>query len=157
MNRFRAAAKPLLICCIAIWMFHGRIAAGEEQRLRLIVETDAGGDPDDEQSMVRFLLYANEWDVTGIIANRPHAREGENQNVHRTGLAIVEAMVDAYGECWPRLREHDNRYPPPELLLERTVPGYNDTDAGVKLIIDAVDAEDPRPVWYLNWGTDDGA
>ena len=41
------------------------------EKLRVIVETDAGGDPDDEQSQVRFLLYANEWDVVGIIANRP--------------------------------------------------------------------------------------
>ena len=40
------------------------------ERLRVIVETDAGGDPDDEQSMVRFLLYSNEWDVEGIICNR---------------------------------------------------------------------------------------
>jgi hypothetical protein len=47
-------------------------------RLRLIIETDAGGDPDDEQSLVRFLLYANEWDIEGIIANRPEARDGEN-------------------------------------------------------------------------------
>src|SRR5207249_9008892 len=39
-------------------------------KLRVIIETDAGGDPDDEQSLVRFLLYTNEWDVEGIIANR---------------------------------------------------------------------------------------
>ncbi|HVK59408.1 MAG TPA: nucleoside hydrolase-like domain-containing protein, partial [Candidatus Kapabacteria bacterium] len=32
------------------------------ERLRVMVETDAGGDPDDEQSLVRFLLYSNEWD-----------------------------------------------------------------------------------------------
>jgi hypothetical protein len=43
---------------------------GESDRLRLMIETDAGGDPDDEQSLVRFLLYANEWDVEGIIARR---------------------------------------------------------------------------------------
>ena len=30
------------------------------ERLRIMIETDAGGDPDDEQSLVRFLLYANE-------------------------------------------------------------------------------------------------
>src|SRR4051812_23355725 len=57
-------------------------------RLRLIIETDAGGDPDDEQSLVRFLLYANEWDVEGIIANRSRARDGENLNPERTGLGI---------------------------------------------------------------------
>src|SRR6187402_1581188 len=61
-------------------------------RLRLIVETDAGGDPDDEQSMVRFLLYVNEWDVDGIIANRARCRDGENLNRERTGLGVVRAQ-----------------------------------------------------------------
>jgi hypothetical protein len=37
-------------------------SAVSPERLRLIVETDAGGDPDDEQSLVRFLLYVNEGD-----------------------------------------------------------------------------------------------
>lgn len=126
-------------------------------RLRLIIETDAGGDPDDEQSLVRFLLYANEWDVEGIIANRPHARERENRNPERTGLGIVRALVAAYGRCHPTLARHDPRYPAPERLLERTVPGYEDTDAGVNLILRAVDAPDPRPVWFSNWGTDHGS
>src|SRR5262245_43059734 len=52
--------------------------AGGTERLRVIIETDAGGDPDDEQSLVRFLLYANEWDVEGIICTLPRAREKEN-------------------------------------------------------------------------------
>ncbi len=127
------------------------------ERLRLIIETDAGGDPDDEQSLVRFLLYANEWDVEGIIANRPRARDGENRNRERTGLGIVRDLVKAYGECYPRLVQHDSRYPPPEQLLSRTVPGYEDTDDGLNLIIRAVDSNDPRPVWFSNWGTDHGA
>jgi hypothetical protein len=136
----------------------GTAAADEEPaRLRLIVETDAGGDPDDEQSMVRFLLYANEWDVEGIIANRPRAREGENLNPERTGLGIVRAMVRAYGECHRSLIEHDPRYPAPERLRERTVAGYDDVDDGMRLIIAAVDHPDPRPIWFMNWGTDNGS
>src|SRR5262245_957431 len=131
--------------------------APEANRLRLIVETDAGGDPDDEQSLVRFLLYVNEWDIEGIIANRPTARDKENKNPERTGLAIVQRLVKAYGECHPNLVKHDKRYPTPETLLKRTVAGYDDTDDGVKLIIAAVDADDPRPVWFLNWGTDHGS
>ncbi|HTI50707.1 MAG TPA: nucleoside hydrolase-like domain-containing protein [Planctomycetaceae bacterium] len=125
-------------------------------RLRLIVETDAGGDPDDEQSLVRFLLYANEWDVEGIIATRALARDGENRNAERTGLGIVRRLVRAYGECQPNLRTHDDRYPKAEALLERTVAGYGG-DGGVDLIMKAVDAPDPRPVWFLNWGTDHGS
>ncbi len=132
-------------------------ATAPTERLRLIVETDAGGDPDDEQSLVRFLLYANEWDVEGIIANRPVARERENLNSERTGLGIVQRQLAAYAECYPKLVRHDGRYPKPEVLRKRAVPGYADTPAGVDLILKAVDSPDPRPVWFLNWGTDNGS
>jgi outer membrane protein assembly factor BamB len=129
----------------------------EKARPRVIIETDAGGDPDDEQSLVRFLLYANDLDVEGIIANRPVARERENKNVERTGLGIVRRMLKAYEACYPKLVQHDRRYPPPGTLWERTVAGYNDVEDGVRLIIEAVDREDPRPLWFCNWGTDAGA
>ncbi len=127
------------------------------QRLRIIIETDAGGDPDDEQSLVRFLLYANEWDVEGIIANRPAARDGENLNAERTGLGIVRRQIDAYGACHAKLVQHDPRYPTSEYMQAHTVAGHADTDDGVQLIIEAVDRDDPRPVWFCNWGTDDGS
>jgi hypothetical protein len=134
-----------------------RGGAWDPARLRLIIETDAGGDPDDEQSLVRFLLYVNEWDVEGIIANRPVARDRENLNPERTGLGIVRRFLKAYGECYPNLVEHDPRYPKPEFLWERTVAGYEDTNEGVDLMIAAVDRDDPRPVWFTNWGTDHGS
>jgi len=128
-----------------------------QDRLRVIIETDAGGDPDDEQSLVRFLLYANEWDIEGIIANRPRARDGENRNSERTGLGVVRQQLTAYGQCWTNLVPHDPRYPPLSALWERTVAGSNETDAGVNLILAAVDRADPRPVWYADWGTDAGS
>jgi len=53
--------------------------------------------------------------------------------------------------------KHDASFPTPQLLLERTVAGYNDVHDGVKLIIRAVDADDTRPVWFSNWRTDNGA
>ena len=125
--------------------------------LRLIIETDAGGDPDDEQSLVRFLLYANEWDIEGIIANRPLTRRPENKNPQDTGLGIVRRLLDAYGQCRPNLVQHDARYPTKEFLWQRTVAGYNDTSDAVNLIVAAVDRDDPRPLWYSDWGTDNGA
>lgn len=128
-----------------------------DPRLRVIIETDAGGDPDDEQSLVRFLLYVNEWDVEGIIANRPRAREGENRNRERTGHGIVTALVKAYGECWTNLVQHDGRYPRPETLLAKTVAGYDDREDAVNLILPALDRDDPRPIWYADWGSDHGS
>jgi hypothetical protein len=146
-NQAAAAAEPPDVL----------LPASANERLRIIVETDAGGDPDDEQSLVRFLLYTNEWDVEGIICNRAEARDGENRNPERTGLDIVERLVKAYGECYPQLIQHDTRYPKPETLRQRTVPGYENGDEGVELILAAVDSNDPRPVWFLNWGTDHGS
>jgi hypothetical protein len=147
---------------VLAWLIGGFVLALGQQtsaaeRSRLIIETDAGGDPDDEQSLVRFLLYANEWDIEGIIANRPKAREGENRNPERTGLGIVRRLLNAYGECYPNLIKHDTRYPTSDYMWQRTVAGYNDTDDAVKLLIGAVDKEDSRPVWYSDWGTDHGA
>lgn len=134
-----------------------RVAPPAGERLRVIIETDAGGDPDDEQSLVRWLLYANEWDVEGLIANRPRARDGENRNPERTGPGIVHRLLDAYAACWTNLVRHDHRYPPADSLRSRTVAGYNDADDAVRLILAAVDSPDPRPVWYSDWGTDHGA
>ncbi|MCL5279883.1 MAG: DUF1593 domain-containing protein [Planctomycetes bacterium] len=132
-------------------------ATTADSRLRLLIETDAGGDPDDEQSLVRFLLYANEWDIEGIIANRPATRRPENRNPEDSGLAIVRRLLDAYGPCRPNLVQHDARYPTKEFLWQRTVAGYNDANEAVNLIIAAVDKNDPRPLWYSDWGTDNGA
>jgi CubicO group peptidase (beta-lactamase class C family) len=129
----------------------------EDTRLRLLIETDAGGDPDDEQSLVRFLLYANEWDIEGILANRPATRRPENKNPEGAGLDIVRRLLDAYGQCRPNLVQHDARYPTKEFLWQRTVAGYNDTNDAVNLIVAAVDKDDPRPLWYSDWGTDNGA
>src|SRR6516164_7424157 len=139
------SAAPLL-------MLSATSATGEEPqanaraRLRVLIETDAGGDPDDEQSLVRFLLYANEWDVEGIICTLPKARDKENLNPERTGLGIVRRQLKAYGECYANLVKHDRRFPTMEYLWKRTVASY-DGAAGMKRILAAADAEDPRPIW----------
>ena len=35
---------------------------------RVIVLTDIANEPDDQMSMVRFLVYSNEFDVEGLVA-----------------------------------------------------------------------------------------
>src|SRR5438128_240664 len=90
--------------------------APRAERLRVMIETDAGGDPDDEQSLVRFLLYCNEWDVEGIICTLPKARDRENLNTERTGLGIVRRLLKAYGECHANLVRHDRRFPTSDYL-----------------------------------------
>lgn len=153
----RYGATAQFLFCLCCGLLTSPLAAAEPERLRVIIETDAGGDPDDEQSLVRFLVCTNEWDVEGIVANRAEARQGENKNSERTGLGIIRRQLSAYGECWPNLVRHDQRYPPLEQLWARTVAGYEDSTEAVELVIAAVDKDDPRPLWYADWGTDVGA
>ncbi len=140
-----------LITSLAVFMLCVSTAyAGE--RLRVIVETDAGGDPDDQASLVRFLMYANEWDVEGIIADRQTTK---NNNAG-TGLALVQQYVDAYGQVRSNLVKHDARYPTHQYLHDRTVAGHNGVSDGVDLIVNALESDDPRPLWYGNWGSNSG-
>ena len=162
MRRAAVGHNQWMICiagALASLSFEAAVprALAADGRLRVLIETDAGGDPDDEQSLVRFLLYSNEWDVEGIIANRPRTRRPENKNPRDSGLDIVRRLLDAYGQCRPDLVQHDTRYPTKEFLWQRTVAGYDDRDDGVQLIVSAVDRDDPRPLWYSDWGTDHGA
>jgi hypothetical protein len=121
-------------------------------KLRVLVETDAGGDPDDEASLVRFLLYANEWDVEGIIADRPAT---SNQGA-RTGLELCRKILRAYGDCLPNLRRHKPDYPSYEALYAVTVAGYDHVADGEELILKALLKKDSRPIWFANWGSDSG-
>lgn len=53
----------LLLCAGCVTM----AKADSTSKTRVIVTSD--GEIDDECSMVRFLLYANEWDIEGIITS----------------------------------------------------------------------------------------
>ena len=137
-------------------------AKPDPNRLRVLIETDIGGDADDQASFVRFLLYANEWDVEGIIADRPAATFDKDPVRDHLGLPakngheLALAYLKAYGEVRTNLVRHDRDYPTEQDLRKRTVPGHNDTDEGVKLITAAADRDDPRPIWYGNWGSNSG-
>ncbi len=38
------------------------------EKPRVFVLTDIENEPDDAQSLVRFLTYSNQWDVEGLVA-----------------------------------------------------------------------------------------
>ena len=39
-----------------------------DEKPRVLVLTDVENEPDDAQSLVRFLTYANQWDIEGLVA-----------------------------------------------------------------------------------------
>ena len=73
-------------------------------RARLIVLTDIGNEPDDAESMVRLLLYANDIEIEGLVATTSrHLPRDPNPQ-------LIAERIAAYGQVLPNLRQHDPRY-----------------------------------------------
>ncbi len=155
-NRYFKIIPCFLLCSIGIF------SPGFSQentptniKARLIVTSD--GEVDDECSLVRFLLYSNEWDVEGIVtsSSQYHAH-GHNW----AGDDWIEPYLDAYAQVYPNLVKHDPAYPTPAYLRERAVLGnvkaegeMEEVTAGSELIVEALlDKTDNRPIWLQAWG-----
>lgn len=129
---------------------------GATEKPRIIVTTDLGADPDDEQSMVRLLVSANEFDIEGLIVSTGCWKKEQHDT------AMLDKLVDGYGACLKNLKVHAEGYPTREYLgsisvLGQTGYGMKDVgdgkdSAGSDLIIAALDKDDPRPVWVGAWG-----
>jgi len=124
--------------------------ASAAEKPRLVVLTDIGGDPDDQMSMVRLITYANHIDIEGLVADR-------------RGQAVrIKTIVEAYGKVRDNLELHEPGFPEADKLMACVAQARttNDLDAsvkaeasaGVKLLIEVVDREDPRPLWVSIWG-----
>jgi hypothetical protein len=127
------------------------------EKPRLIVLTDLSNEPDDEESLVRLLVYANEFDLEGVIATTSNWLK---QNPRED---LIRRDVAAYAKVFPNLAKHAPGFPTADQLLAVTRSGQNGygldaigpgrSTGGSKRIIEAVDrAGDDRPVWISIWG-----
>lgn len=100
------------------------------ERPRLAVLTDIGGDPDDQQSMIRLMVYANEFDIELLLASSSGSLRKINPPVTRPDL--IHQIIDAYEQVLPNLRRHANHWPKPEKL--RAVVKSGNPQRGTKYI-----------------------
>ena len=122
---------------------------------RVIVTSD--GEIDDECSLVRFLLYANEWDIEGIVTS---SSQYHSRGHKWAGDDWAKPYLDAYEKVYPNLVKHDKRYPTPKYLRARTLLGnvkaegeMDEISPGSQLIVKVLlDESDSRPVWLQAWG-----
>ena len=135
-------------------------ATAEESRPRLMVLTDIGGDPDDQQSLIRLMLYSNEFQIEGLIATASGTPGELKEAVTRPDL--IRQIVEAYGQVHPILTRHAQNYPTAESLLPLIKTGNphrgleqigegHDTE-GSNWILRAADRRDPRPLNVTIWG-----
>jgi hypothetical protein len=130
--------------------------SGNPERHRIVVLTDIENEPDDAQSLIRYLLYSNQWDTEGLIATTSCWQRDQIADWR------IYEILDAYETVQPNLLKHEPGYPTAEFLRERVKRGYpdfgmnalgHDKDSdGSEWIIQVLDKEDERPVWVLAWG-----
>lgn len=142
-----------------ILLFPGAYA---QEKVRIIAETDLGGDADDQASFVRFLLYSNDLDIEGIILSRSDADflqdpVAENPSNSTNAYDMAMDYIDSYGQVLNNLRIHDQNYPSVSYLKSITKAGHNGTTDGENHIISVLKESDSRPIWYTNWGCNDNS
>lgn len=150
-----------LLAAIALavaWLIASPATAQEQaqERARLVVLTDIGNEPDDQMSLVRLLLYANEIELDGLIANTSVWKRDA------ISPEMIRQVVAAYGEVQPNLALHADGFPSGAELVSRIwagQPGYgmaatgpDHMSDGAHAIITAADRADERPLWIALWG-----
>jgi hypothetical protein len=145
-------ALPRLLLAAVVTCF----SVTAQTRPRVIVLTDIENEPDDAESLVRFLVYSNQWDVEGLIATTSvHQR-------NKTAAWRIRETIDAYARVRANLLKHEPGFPDAPSLRSvvregrpafgMSADGEGKESPGSQLIIEAADRNDPRPVWVLVWG-----
>lgn len=93
LHRF-ARRAPLLLAGFATFAASAAFATAPAmaERPRVFVLTDIENEPDDAMSLVRFLVYANQYDIEGLAATT---------SVHqpaRVAPERIRRIVTAYGK-----------------------------------------------------------
>ncbi len=114
----------------------------EDPRPRVFIFTDINidmGDPDDRQSLIHLLWYANELRIEGIVPDRM----GEPQ-----GLEACLMAVDAYAADFEALNWASLGYPEPDRVRSLIAPSQDEV---VDRFREAASRDD-SPLYVLVWG-----
>ncbi|HLP24761.1 MAG TPA: DUF1593 domain-containing protein, partial [Acidobacteriota bacterium] len=118
---------------------------------RVFALTDIENEPDDAMSTVRFLTYANHFDIEGLVATTSIHQK------NRVAPDRIRRIVAAYGKVRDNLEQHESGFPTGEQLLalvSEGLPRYGleavgagHDSPGSEALIRALDRDDARPLW----------
>lgn len=127
-------------------------AQKEKNKPRILISTDIGGtDPDDFQSMIHLLMYADLFEIEGFVSS-PYG------NGRKKDLLD---MIDLYQQDLSQLTQHASGFPDPDSLREickqGVIPGapfkgFDTATEGSEWIIRAAKKTSDQPLWILVWG-----
>ena len=171
--------RKVIACLMAIfWLTTAMDAKEAVLKPRLVVCTDiapADVEPDDMESMVRLMAYADMFEIEALITSvgwncDPYPKEWSQ---------YLTRVIKAYGVDVPKLmkrsgqkkflsleKENDSQrigyWPSAAYIMSRAVMGSmnggirsigeNNDSPGSELLIRLADEDDPRPIYVAAWG-----
>jgi hypothetical protein len=160
-----------------IFMTSTAIAQSKNAKPRTVVTTD--GEVDDQDSFIRLLLYANEFNIEGLVYSSSQwhykgdgkgtkftseipmteKRYGEKTELRWPGTTWMEEMIGRYKQVYPSLSTHDKNFPSPDYLLSIVKIGNIDFEGemakdteGSDFIKKLLLDSKPGPIYLQIWG-----
>ena len=158
----RYAISSVCLLILGVWILCVPRAVAQETmqtiphiKPRLLVLTDISNEPDDEESLVRLLVYSEQFDIEGLIATTSNwLRNNPREDLIRRDIA-------AYSKVRMNLMKHAAGFPEADQLLAVACSGQTNfgmaavgegkSTPGSRQIIHATDREDGRPLWITLW------
>jgi hypothetical protein len=107
-------------------------------------------------SFVRLLIYSNEFDLEAMIATTSTWQKAA------THPETMHTLIQTYGQVRENLLLHAKDWPTAEYLDQRVFPGQSayglaatgegKSSAGSKALVQAIERDEPRPLWICIWG-----
>lgn len=123
---------------------------------RAVIISDIGNEPDDQMSFVRLLLYSNELDLEAMIATTSTWQKTA------THPETMHSLIHAYGDVRQNLLLHAKDWPEASFLDQRVYSGQSaygmaatgegKSSSGSIALTQAIERDDPRPLWICIWG-----
>ena len=156
----RSFLTTLNLMGLATFSLSAVLSLSAADRPRLAVLTDIGGDPDDQQSMVPLMVFANEFEIEALIASASGTPGELKQAVTRPDL--IRKIIGGYEQVLPNLKQHATGWPEAEQLRQRVKSGNrhrgrkfigedHDTE-GSRFLLERIDAGTPQPAEHLHLG-----
>ena len=177
MNKNLCIIAFLHLCILLIGC--SQTADQQVPKPRIIVTCDP--ELDDNNSLIRYILYASDFQTEGIIytSSKFHWKgDGKGTTQFKEGSEyaniglgpqtswrwtpterFIDDVVDAYAEAYPNLKVHNADYPTPEYVRSIVKWGnvefegdYSKDTEGSNLIKQVLLDEKPGPVFIQTWG-----
>jgi hypothetical protein len=168
--------RKIIIYCLLVFACAPQLRAGEVKP-RTIVTTD--GEIDDVDSFIRMLLYANEFQLEGLVysssmwhykgdgkgTTMTSAMEmtqkiyGPRTDLRWPGEQWIQDLLEAYEAVYPNLSQHAAGYPTAKHLRSLVRVGniafegdMDEDTEGSDLIKAKLLDDDPNPIYLQAWG-----